>query len=124
MSYGGGQQVDCIPSDTTLCLNDNRFMVEVDWRTQSDTDSGRKFKLTSDTGYFWFFDPDNVEMVIKVLNACDFANRFWVFAGGLTNVEVDITVTDTETGTMNLYQNPLNQPFQPIQDTAAFNTCP
>jgi len=80
--------------------------------------------LTGDTGYFWFFNASNVEMVVKVLDTCSFTDRFWVFAGGLTNVRVDITVTDTETGVVRTYRNPLNTPFQPIQDTNAFATCP
>lgn len=54
-------------------------------------------QLTGDTGYFWFFNASNVELVVKVLDACHFG-RFWVFAGGLTNVDVDLTVTDTATG--------------------------
>lgn len=63
-------------------------------------------------------------MVIKVLNACSFSAHQWVFAGGLTNVEVTTTVTDTQTGAQRFDVNPLNQPFQPLQDTAAFSTCP
>ena len=80
--------------------------------------------LTDDTGYLWFFNPDNVEVVVKVLDACEPFGRFWVFAGGLTNVEVDLTVTDSTTGQTNTYHNNLNEPFAPIQDTDAFATCP
>ena len=29
-------------------------------------------------------------MVVKVLDACSFSNHFWVFAGGLTDVGVDL----------------------------------
>jgi hypothetical protein len=67
-----------------------------------------------------------VEAVVKVLDACSFpgAPRFWVFAAGLTNVEVVLTVTDTATGAVKTYTNPLNRAFQPVQDTAAFATCP
>jgi len=116
---------DCVADETTLCLADDRFEVKVDWRTIQGTEGqGRAVPLTEDTGYFWFFDASNVEMVIKVLDSCSFADRFWVFAGGLTNVEVDIVVTDTETGISQPYRNPLNRPFQPIQDTDAFATCP
>lgn len=115
----------CVSDSETLCLVDDRFEVQVRWRTPQGTSGvGNAVELTGDTGYFWFFDRDNVEMVLKVLNACSFADRFWVFAGGLTNVEVDIFVTDTETGRTNTYRNPLNQPFLPIQDTNAFATCP
>jgi len=117
---------ECIPDLTTLCLNDGRFEVKVDWRTQLGTSGlGMAKDLTDDTGYFWFFNEENVELVIKVLDACDTTfNRYWVFAGGLTNVEVKITVTDTQKPETKTYGNILGQPFQPIQDTNAFATCP
>ena len=115
----------CTPDAETLCLADGRFEVRMDWRTpQGAQGEGNGIQLTPDTGYFWFFNEDNVEVVIKVLNACSFANHYWVFAGGLTNVEVVITVTDTANGAAKVYTNPLGQAFQPIQDTVAFMTCP
>jgi hypothetical protein len=42
----------------------------------------------------------------------------------LTNVKTVITVTDSQTGIMKTYTNPQGSPFAPIQDTAAFSTCP
>jgi len=48
-------------------------------------------------------------------------NKFWVFAGGLTNVNVVITVTDTQTGAVKNCVNPQGTPFQPIQDTNGFS---
>ncbi|MGH9399710.1 MAG: hypothetical protein ACRD00_05035, partial [Thermoanaerobaculia bacterium] len=79
---------------------------------------------TSDTGQFWFFSSSNVEIVVKVLNGCGVNTRYWVFAGGLTNVQVTLTVTDMSNSTMKTYINPLNTAFAPIQDTNAFATCP
>jgi hypothetical protein len=115
----------CVQNAVTLCLSAGRYQVRTTWRTSSgQTGNGNAVRLTADTGYFWFFDPNNVEMVIKVLNACGLNNRFWVFAGGLTNVQVTTTVTDTNTGTVKTYTNPLSTPFQPILDTGAFATCP
>ena len=61
---------------------------------------------------------------MKVLDACSFNDRFWVFASGLTNVEVRITVTDTETGRIRQYFNPEGKAFAPVQDVSAFATCP
>ena len=60
--------------------------------------TGRRSPGTSDTGQFWFFSSQNVEMVVKVLNGCGFNQRYWVFAGGLTNVQVTLTVTDMANG--------------------------
>jgi len=114
----------CAPSSTSLCLRGGRFRVETTW-TASDhtTGQGRAVGLTGDTGYFWFFDDSNVELVVKILDGCSSNDRFWVFAGGLTNVGVTLTITDTRTGAVNTYENPEGTAFRPIQDTAAMPTC-
>ena len=90
----------CVDDDDTMCLNGDRFRVETAWETSNPTQTGigHRVELTPDTGYFWFFSSTNVEMVVKVLNACGLNSRYWVFAGGLTNVKVVITVTDSQTG--------------------------
>jgi len=115
----------CSPGTTTLCLNNNRFKVTATYRTQQATvGSGRAVALTGDTGYFWFFDQSNVEVVVKVLSGCGVNQHYWVFGAGLTNVEVNLEVVDTQTGASWSRQNPLGTAFQPIQDTAAFSSCP
>jgi hypothetical protein len=114
----------CTANTTTLCLNNSRFKVQVQWTTgDGSTGSGQAVSLTSDTGYFWFFSPNNVEMVLKAVDGCAFNSSFWVFAGGLTNVNVVATVTDMQTGVVRTYVNPQGVPFQPLQDTSAF-ACP
>ena len=114
----------CVPSDTRLCLNGGRFQVEAQWTANGTTGPGHAVSLTSDTGYFWFFNAANIEAVVKVLNACALNQRYWFFAGGLTDVKVHLTVTDTRTGAVKAYDNPRGTPFRPIQDTGAFATCP
>jgi len=127
---GGDPTAPCVDGPNTLCLRDDRFKVQMDWRTPShlpppNTGAGTVVPFqTDDSGLFWFFNQNNWETVVKVLNGCPVNNRFWVFAGGLTNVETVITVTDTQSGDVKQYRNPLNTPFQPIQDTNAFATCP
>jgi hypothetical protein len=114
----------CPASSTALCLSNGRFKVEATFDTGTQSGQAQAVPLTVDTGYLWFFSPTNVEAVVKVLNACSLNNHFWVFAGGLTNVKVKLTVTDTQNGLMKVYNNPANTTFQPIQDTSAFATCP
>ncbi len=122
---GGFEPFPCTTDAETLCLTAGRFQVRVTFATpQGAMGVGQAVALTPDTGYFWFFNEANVEMVLKVLDACSFADRFWVFAGGLTNVEVEVTVTDSQTGASKIYQNPQRRAFRPIQDTEAFATCP
>ena len=71
---------------------------------------GHAVALTADSGYFWFFDPDNLELVVKTLDGCGVDGHFWFFAAGLTNLEVTITVTDRTTGEMKTYRNPARTP--------------
>jgi hypothetical protein len=121
-TFGGA--TGCSPSSTLMCLNQDRFSVRATFDTGDSSGVAEVVELTSDTGYLWFFADSNVEAVVKVLNACGLNNRYWVFAGGLTNVHTVITVTDTQTGAAKSYVNPQGTPFQPIQDTGAFATCP
>lgn len=115
----------CTPTSEALCLNNGRFRVTATFETPSSTSgNARAVKLTDETGYFWFFNSSNVEVVAKVLDGCGFNNSYWFFAGGLTNVRTVLTVTDTATGTVRTYVNPQGTAFQPIQDTSAFSTCP
>jgi PKD repeat protein len=121
-----GQASVCVPGTNTLCLNHNRFRVTADWQKQDGTSGhGTAVPLTSDTGYFWFFGATNIELITKVLNACaNPFNHYWVFAAGLTNVKVTLTVTDTSNGSVKQYPNPLGTAYAPVQDTTAFATCP
>jgi hypothetical protein len=110
----------CVPTETSLCLNGGRFRLEANWKDfQGNTGVGRAIPLSSDTGYFWFFNSANVELAVKVLDGRDLNNRFWVFYGALSNVEYEMTVTDTVTGNINRYRNPSGR-FASTGDTNAF----
>lgn len=115
----------CVTTATAMCLNNGRFRVEGSFRTsQGQAGQAHAVQITNDSGYLWFFNSSNIEVIVKVLNACTVNNRYWVFAGGLTNVEVQLIVTDTQTGIQKRYTNPINTAFQPIQDTNALAVCP
>lgn len=114
------------PSGPFLSLRDNRFEVRATWKKPNgEAGAGTGVRLTNDSGFFWFFQDTNLEIVVKVLNACAFnPPRYWVFAGGLTNVEVTLKVKDKQSGQERTYVNPQSTPYQPIQDGDAFATCP
>jgi CSLREA domain-containing protein len=115
----------CVAGGDVLCLSGGRFQVRATHQFAGSLPGvAQGVTLTGDSGYFWFFDPSNVEVTLKVLNACSLNDRYWVFASGLTNVRVVLTVTDTQTGTVKTYVNPLNRTFVTITDTDAFDTCP
>jgi hypothetical protein len=120
-SFSGGS---CVPDDTSLCLGDGRFRATASWKkADGSSGSGQAAPVTGDTGYFWFFDASNIEVVAKVLDACGVNGRFWVFLGGLTNLDVTLTVADTKTGAARTYVNAAGVPFAPVQDTSAL-PCP
>jgi hypothetical protein len=115
----------CVPGATTACLA-NRFKVEVtyDATPANGTGPGNVVLESGASVKFTFFDPGNIELILKVLDACTPPfNKWWVFGGGLTNVGVTITVTDTRTGAMKTYTNTKGHLFQTFADTAAFD-CP
>ena len=118
--------VPCVEGPNTLCLNNDRFEVKVAWKSPAEQGLGSAVPLPSapDSGLFYFFNAANIELLIKVLNACPLNERFWVFYAATTNVQLTITVTDTQTGVVKVYFNPLNQTAAPVTDTGAFATCP
>lgn len=123
---GGGGGPTCVDNATTLCLNRGRFEVKVTWRNFVDEigDGQSVDSRTDDSGLFWFFGAKNWEVLVKVLDACDLADRYWVFFAATTNVEYTLTVTDTSTGESKTYFNPLGNLAQSVTDTDAFATCP
>ena len=116
----------CVTDTHTLCLDQGRFAVTV---TFQETPTGfsqdaHAVQITDQSGNFWFFDPNNVEVVVKILNGCAGFASFWFFAAGLTDLGVTIEVRDLVTNTRRNYSSTFGEPFQPIQDTSAFRTCP
>jgi streptogramin lyase len=111
----------CVPDSTALCLSNARFQVRVNWTTSDGrSGAGQAASLTGSAGYFWFFSSDNVEVMVKIVDGRALNSFYWLFAGGLTDANVVVTVTDTRTGAVRTYTNPLGVAFQPIQDTTTF----
>src|SRR6266542_172518 len=110
----------CTSSATDLCLGiPGRFRTSVVWSTQETANLGSAIPITANTGAFWFFDPTNLELVVKVLDAREVNGKVWVFFGALSNVEYTLTVTDTQTGAVKTYVNPQGQ-LTSFADTGAF----
>jgi len=105
---------------TSLCLLSARFGVSVAWATSDGrTGSGQAVVLSDDTGYFWFFDAANVELVVKVLDGRGINGHFWVFYGALSDVRYTITVNDKSDGRYRTYDNPQGA-LTSFADTSAF----
>ncbi|HMB52353.1 MAG TPA: fibronectin type III domain-containing protein, partial [Thermoanaerobaculia bacterium] len=90
-----------------LCLFGGRFSISVTWRDQrsGEVGVGTAIPGADRSGYFWFFNQDNVELVVKVLDGRAVNGSFWVFYGGLSDVQYEITVRDEATGQVRRYEN-------------------
>lgn len=97
--------VACSPNTNTLCLLNNRFSVQVDWRNQYNGQSGRGnvTKLSNLTGTVNYGDANNIEQLVKIL---DFGDRILLFWGALSDLQYTLRVTDTQTGRTKVYDNP------------------
>ena len=115
----------CVPDAQTLCLSNGRFRAAVTWRTPAQTGNATVVPVSSaDSGLLWFFDPDNWEMLIKVLDGCAIDNTYWVFLAATTNVGYQVSVTDTLDGQARVYYHPLNGAPVSLTDTSALAVCP
>jgi hypothetical protein len=126
----GVNSAPCVPSATTLCIDDapgdRRFKVQVSYATSQGgglSGAGHAVPLAglgvAHGGLFWFFGADNPEMLIKILRACTLNDYFWIFHSEGTNVGFTLTVLDTVTGKSKTYTNPDLHGAPPVQDTSA-----
>jgi len=117
---------NCIKNDTTACLAGERFQVRVQWRdAQGQTGYGHRQEIgSSNSVLFWFFNKDNIEFLVKVLDACALNQHFWVFGAASTDVEYTLEIIDRKGGdVVKTYFNALGNASPAITDTAAFATC-
>lgn len=128
----GADTAPCVPSATVLCIDDHvgdkRFEVRMHYQTSQGggySGDAQNIPLSSlgvnSGGLFWFLNPGNPELLIKVLNACP--GSYWVFFSAGTNFGFDLTVRDTVTGKAKAYSNPDRNPAVPVQDTSGVFPC-
>ncbi len=101
---GGG----CVAAPELLCLLQNRFAVEVSWTNyQGMSGDGIARPLTTDSGLFWFFAPENLELLVKMVDGCAFNGHYWVYAAATTDVEYHLRITESATGAYRTFDNTL-----------------
>jgi len=113
VTFTGGANVPVVQegapeSPCAGCLHQERFVTAVRWRDHRTgaEGSGYAVYLSDETVLFWFFNERNVELLVKVLDGRRQNGHFWVFYGGLSDLEYWLTVTDRETGEVRTYHNP------------------
>ncbi len=115
------------PGSEPLPSEGGRFEVEVAWRDNSGVERTLARSLDAmagdDDADGYSFDVGDAELLVKLLDGCSSNDHFWVFAASATDVEFELTVTDTVSDQTTAYANPLAA-VPAITDTSAFATCP
>lgn len=96
------QPASCQPGPTVLCLQNNRFKVELN----SGGTAGTVVTYSNVGGFFWLSGATNLEVAVKILDGTPVNGKFWVFHGALTSQAYTLTVTDTQIGTVKTYTKP------------------
>ncbi len=113
-----------VGTNRMVVLNGGRFAVNLEFSTPDLSGHGTVWDhRTDDSAIFYFFNPSNLELLVKVLDGCLFNDRYWVFFAATTDVEFTLTVTDLETGATKTYHNPYQHPADAVTDTDAFAAC-
>jgi PKD repeat protein len=100
-----------VTAPASLHLSGDRVLVEVVWRNPYSGEGGVAFPLPENDqfGYFYYSDPDNPEVFVKVL---DFGSGTALcFVGGLTDFYYKVTFMVAQTGQKLVFEKP---PYQYI----------
>ncbi len=90
----------------SLAFSSGRVSVTVDWRNPYSGETGRAYGIPKGDpfGFFYYTDPSNPEVFVKVL---DFgAGNALVFVGGLTDFYYKVTFTVIRTGQQLVFEKP------------------
>jgi hypothetical protein len=115
----------CRDTAASFCAKNGRYLLTVDWKDPQGVRGKAKKVATGseDSGLFYFFDPNNWELLVKVLDGCGINQRFWLLAAGTTDVEYLMKVEDRFTGQIRHYANAGGQAAPAVVDTDAFSGC-
>jgi hypothetical protein len=120
-----GDGGECVPDEQTLCLLDGRFEIVGSWEDfDGNTGPFNVIPASDGSGLIWFFDESNIEILVKMIDGCQFNDHFWVFFAATTNLGFTMEVTDLVSGEVQVYENDAGTVPIATTDTTAFDTCP
>ena len=92
-----GEYTECFPTSESLVF-DGGYKVSMCYETTTGELGSARAGLfaTAESGLLWFFNPDNAEVLVKVLNGCAYNGHRWIFLAPVTDVAFNLYVTDSE----------------------------
>ncbi len=97
----------CNETPRDECLAGGRFRVSTRfWMPNGEMrDASVRDVYLGDYGtLFYFFSPDNPELLVKVLDGCGVNGHYWVFGSAGTDLEYEVWVEDLEGGIRHAYR--------------------
>lgn len=86
------------PGDPTCPLNraclESGFLVAIEFEDPNTglwTEAKRQSHLGAESAVFYFFNPDNAEVLVKVLNGCAINQHWWVYSAPATDIRYRVT---------------------------------
>ncbi len=116
-----GEYTDCSPTSTPLVF-DGGYEVSFCYETaEGVVGEGRGgIWASGQSGLLWFFDRDNAEALVKVLDGCSTNGRRWVFVAPVTDLAFNLHVT-SHNGRRWTHRNRLGTTAATRSDTSAFD---
>jgi hypothetical protein len=112
------ERIRVLPSPVSL--QEGRFTVEVQLHPPHGGQARLAGQPSRDSALFYFFSPDNWEVMLKVLDGCALNGRYWVFGAASTDVGYTVVVRDQAAGTSKEYRHDAGAPAPAITDIDAF----
>ena len=87
------------PDPTVLAVRGGAYLVSLRWGdANGQAHDAFARRLTDESGEFWFFDRDNTEVTVKVLDGRAVNGKIWVFAASMTDVAFTLDVLEQTDG--------------------------
>lgn len=112
---------DCEPRATPLSFDGGyivRMCYEVSDGTIGEAKSGTW--ASGQSGLLWFFNRDNAEVLIKVLDGCSINDHRWVYVAPVTDLAFNLVVIRISDGQRWFHRNKSGHTAATSSDTAAF----
>ena len=116
---------DCVPTASQITFEHGfsvRMCVEYQKDGETVVEDAKNYGLESrESGILYFFDRDNAEVLVKVLDACAVNQHRWVFVAPVTDLAFNLYVEEVATGKVWEHRNPKGgQTASTESDVAAF----
>ena len=115
-----GEETDCVPDGPALTLRGGHTVSMCYETSEGEVGDAKNWELDSEqSGLLYFFDRDNVEVLIKVLDGCGVNGHRWVFVAPVTDLAFNLRVESPQ-GEVWTHTNRLGQTADAASNTSAF----